>query len=285
MLKVKDVTFSYSRKKWPVLRDLSLDVMPGGVYGLMGKNGVGKSTLLYVMAGLLTPQSGVVTMNGVSTRLREPATLADIFLMPEEVMLPAIKLKEYVRLNAPFYPRFSDEDMSRNLDIMGMGGDVNLGELSMGQKKKVFMSFALACNTPLLLMDEPTNGLDIPGKEMFRRFIAGGMTDERAIVISTHQVRDIDCLLDHVIIMDDAKVVFDRSMVEISERLKFALTDSPEDIKRAFISRQTIGGVAVVLPNDGGEETNVDIEMLFDLATSNPGLLEYVFRSGEPDRG
>ena len=119
---------------------------------------------------------------------------------------------------------------------------------------------------------------------MFRSFIAGGMTDERAIVISTHQVRDIDCLLDHVIIMDDAKVVFDRSMVEISERLKFALTDSPEDIKRAFISRQTIGGVAVVLPNDGGEETNVDIEMLFDLATSNPGLLEYVFRSGEPDR-
>lgn len=285
MLKVNDVTFSYRRKKWPVLRELSLEVKAGGVYGLMGKNGVGKSTLLYVMSGLLTPQAGSVTMNGVNTRLREPATLADIFLMPEEVMLPAIKLKEYVRLNAPFYPRFSDEDMARYLDTAGIDGDVNLGELSMGQKKKVFMSFALACNTSLLLMDEPTNGLDIPGKETFRRFIAGGMTDERAIVISTHQVRDIDCLLDHVIIMDDAKVVFDRSMVEISERLKFAVTDSPEDIKRALISRQTIGGVAVVLPNDGGEETNVDIEMLFDLATSNPGLLEYVFRSGEPDRG
>lgn len=285
MLKVKDVTFSYSRKKWPVLRDLSLDVMPGGVYGLMGRNGVGKSTLLYIMAGLLTPESGCVTMNGVSTRLREPATLADIFIMPEEVMLPAIKLSEYVKLNAPFYPRFSDEDMARNLDIMGMDGDVNLGELSMGQKKKVFMSFALACNTSLLLMDEPTNGIDIPGKEAFRKFIAGGMTDERAIVISTHQVRDIECLLDHVIIMDDAKVVFARSMTEISERLKFAVTDSPEDIKRAFISRQSIGGVAVVLPNEGGEETYVDIEMLFELATTNPGLLEYVFRSMEPSRG
>ena len=120
---------------------------------------------------------------------------------------------------------------------------------------------------------------------MFRSFIAGGMTDERAIVISTHQVRDIDCLLDHVIIMDDAKVVFDRSMVEISERLKFALTDSPEDIKRAFISRQTIGGVAVGVPNHGGEGAKVGIKKLFYFGPPKPGLLEYVFRSGEPDRG
>lgn len=198
--------------------------------------------------------------------------------MPEEVQLPAMKLSRYVELNSPFYPRFSHEDMDRYLDMLGISGDVNIGELSMGQKKKVFMSFALACNTRLLLMDEPTNGLDIPGKESFRRFIAGSMTDERAIIISTHQVHDIDRLLDHVIIMDDTKVIFDHSMMEISERLKFCLTDSPEVIKDSLYTKPSIGGVAVVMPNDDGSETEVDIEMLFSLATTNPGLLEYAFR-------
>lgn len=278
MLKVNNVTFSYSRKKWPVIRDLSLEVKPGGIYGLLGKNGVGKSTLLYLMAGLLTPQKGEILMNGVNTRLREPATLSDIFLMPEEVTLPSMKLEEYVKLNAPFYPRFSREDMDRHLETLGMSGDVNLGELSMGQKKKVFMSFSLACNTSLLLMDEPSNGLDIPGKEVFRSFLAGSMTDERAIIVSTHQVRDIDRLLDHVIIMDDSKVVFDHSMAEICGRLKFTLTDSPEVIKNSLYSRSAIGGVEVIIPNEDGDETEVDIEMLFNLATTNPGLLDYVLK-------
>lgn len=278
MLKVNNVTFSYSRKKWPVIRDLSLEVKPGGIYGLLGKNGVGKSTLLYLMAGLLTPQKGEILMNGVNTRLREPATLSDIFLMPEEVTLPSMKLEEYVKLNAPFYPRFSREDMDRHLETLGMSGDVNLGELSMGQKKKVFMSFALACNTSLLLMDEPSNGLDIPGKEVFRSFLAGSMTDERAIIVSTHQVRDIDRLLDHVIIMDDSKVVFDHSMAEICGRLKFTLTDSPEVIKNSLYSRSAIGGVEVIISNEDGDETEVDIEMLFNLATTNPGLLDYVLK-------
>lgn len=279
MLKVDNLTFSYGRSAWPVIRDLSLEVKPGRVYGLLGKNGVGKSTLLYLIAGLLTPQKGVVLMDGVNTRRRLPATLADIFIMPEEVLLPAMKLSEYVRHNAPFYPNFSHDDLTRHLGTFDIDGDVNLGELSMGQKKKVYMSFALACNTRLVLMDEPTNGLDIPGKEAFRSFVAGGMSDDRTIVISTHQIHDIDRLLDHVVIMDDSKVVFNRGMDEISERLKFVITDSAEVIRNAFISKPSIGGVAVVTANDDGMETDVDMEMLFNLATSNPGLLEYVFRN------
>lgn len=279
MLKVDNLTFSYGRNSWPVIRDLSLDVKPGRVYGLLGKNGVGKSTLLYLIAGLLTPQKGVVLMDGVNTRRRLPATLADIFIMPEEILLPAMKLSEYVRLNAPFYPNFSHDDLTRHLGTFDINGDVNLGELSMGQKKKVYMSFALACNTRLVLMDEPTNGLDIPGKEAFRSFVAGGMSDDRTIVISTHQIHDIDRLLDHVVIMDDSKVVFNRGIDEIGERLKFVITDSAEVIRNAFISKPSIGGVAVVTANDDGVETDLDMELLFNLATSNPGLLEYVFRN------
>lgn len=278
MIKVKNLTYAYSRKKWPVLRDVSLEIQPGKVYGLLGKNGVGKSTLLYLMAGLLTPMKGVVTMDGTDVRRRLPSTLADIFLMPEEVVLPSMKLEEFVKLNAPLYPRFSEEDMARNLEIFDVERDVNLGELSMGQKKKVYMSFALACNTQVLLMDEPTNGLDIPGKEAFRRFVAGSMNDERAIVISTHQVRDLEQLLDHIVILDDAKVILDRSIPEIAEKLKFTLTDSPEVIKSALLAVPSVGGVKVVTQNEDGDETEPDVEMLFNLVVNNQGIVQYLFR-------
>lgn len=278
MIKVKNLTYAYSRKKWPVLRDLSLEIQPGKVYGLLGKNGVGKSTLLYLMAGLLTPMKGVVTMDGTDVRRRLPSTLADIFLMPEEVVLPSMKLEEFVKLNAPLYPRFSEEDMARNLEIFDVERDVNLGELSMGQKKKVYMSFALACNTQVLLMDEPTNGLDIPGKEAFRRFVAGSMNDDRAIVISTHQVRDLEQLLDHIVILDDAKVILDRSIPEIAEKLKFTLTDSPEVIKSALLAVPSVGGVKVVIQNEDGDETEPDVEMLFNLVVNNQGIVQYLFR-------
>lgn len=279
MLQVNNLTFTYGRRQWPVIRDLSLEVKPGGVYGLLGKNGVGKSTLLYLMAGLLAPFKGEVLLNGVNTRRREPSTLADIFLMPEEIVLPSTSLIEYVKINAPFYPRFSHEDMDRHIATFGLSGDVNLGELSMGQKRKVFISFAMACNTSLLLMDEPTNGLDIPGKEEFRSFLAGSVGEERAVIVSTHQVRDIDRLLDHVIIMDDSKVVFNHSMEEICSCLKFALADSPEMAKNALYSRPAIGGTEVIIPNEDGGETEVDIEMLFNIAITNPGLLEHYFRT------
>lgn len=278
MIKVKNLTYAYSRKKWPVLRDVSLEIQPGKVYGLLGKNGVGKSTLLYLMAGLLTPMKGVVTMDGTDVRRRLPSTLADIFLMPEEVVLPSMKLEEFVKLNAPLYPRFSEEDMARNLEIFDVERDVNLGELSMGQKKKVYMSFALACNTQVLLMDEPTNGLDIPGKEAFRRFVAGSMNDDRAIVISTHQVRDLEQLLDHIVILDDAKVILDRSIPEIAEKLKFTLTDSPEVIKSALLAVPSVGGVKVVTVNEDGDETEPDVEMLFNLVVNNQGIVQYLFR-------
>ena len=278
MIKVKNLTYAYSRKKWPVLRDVSLEIQPGKVYGLLGKNGVGKSTLLYLMAGLLTPMKGVVTMDGTDVRRRLPSTLADIFLMPEEVVLPSMKLEEFVKLNAPLYPRFSEEDMARNLEIFDVERDVNLGELSMGQKKKVYMSFALACNTQVLLMDEPTNGLDIPGKEAFRRFVAGSMNDDRAIVISTHQVRDLEQLLDQIVILDDAKVIHERSIPEIAEKLKFTLTDSPEVIKSALLAVPSVGGVKVVIQNEDGDETEPDVEMLFNLVVNNQGIVQYLFR-------
>lgn len=269
MIAIENLTFSYRRKGNPVFSDLSLRIAEGGIYGLIGKNGTGKSTLLYLIAGLLTPKKGKILYNDVNTRMRLPDTLADIFIVPEEFNLPAMPLKSFIDSNAPFYPKFSRDDLVRNLSTFGMDIDAHLGALSMGQKKKIFMSFALACNTSLLLMDEPTNGLDIPSKANFRQFIAQSMNEHRTIIISTHQVRDIDRLLDHVIITENGKILLNESVADILSKLNFFTTSNPEIIDSALYSRPCLQGFEVVTTGSDEIETELNLETLFEYVTSN----------------
>ena len=264
-----------------MLDDFSLSLEKGRVYGLLGKNGAGKSTLLYLMSGLLTPKHGKVIYHDVDVRCRLPITLQDMFLVPEEFELPAISLVSYVELNSPFYPRFSKEDMMRYLHFFEMEQDINLGALSMGQKKKVFMSFALATNTSLLLMDEPTNGLDIPGKSQFRKFIASGMSDDKTIVVSTHQVRDIDKILDHVLIMDNKHVMLDASTTDICRKLLFVESDNRELAQKALYALPSVQGNYLMLPNADGEESEINLELLFGAVLSSPGKIADMFHSNK----
>lgn len=283
MLTVNHLSFSYSRRKPPVLADFSLSVPKGGVYGLLGPNGAGKSTLLYLIAGALTPDSGEVLFLNENTRRRLPSILADIFVVPEEFELPAIPLSEFVERNAHFYPRFSMDELKSYINQFDLDMSINLGALSMGQKKKAFISFALAANTSLLLMDEPSNGLDIPGKAAFRRVVASAVSDERIVVISTHQVKDVERLLDHVIIMNDRKVLLNKSIDEISSHLSFITTSDKALIDKALYSQPGLEGTNIVLPASQAEETNVNLESLFVLALSNPQVLINQFECNDND--
>ncbi|WP_288315822.1 ATP-binding cassette domain-containing protein [uncultured Mediterranea sp.] len=279
MLQVENISFSYGRRKPEVLSDFSFSLEKGRVYGLLGKNGVGKSTLLYLMCGLLTPKHGRVMYHGLDVRRRLPETLRDMFLVPEEFDLPAVSLVQFVELNSPFYPNFSKEDMMTYLHLFEMDWNIHLGGLSMGQKKKVFMSFALATHTSLLLMDEPTNGLDIMAKSQFRKFIASGMSDERTIVISTHQVRDIDNVLDHVVIMNNSCVLLDESIVCVTERLAFVESDSPALAEEALYKLPSVQGNSLLLPNREGVETKLNLELLFGAVLANPEKIKELFHS------
>lgn len=274
MIDINNITFGYGRRRKPVLSDFSLSIDAGGIYGLLGKNGAGKSTLLYLIAGLLSPQKGSITVAGADPRLRRPSTLADIFIVPEEFSLPSLRMEEFVRINKPFYPNFSAEDLKRHLTTFEMDPEMHLGALSMGQKKKAYMCFALACNTPLLLLDEPTNGLDIPGKSRFRQFIVSAMSDDRTVLISTHQVRDIDRILDHVIITDSNHVIYNESVAHTLNRLQFLTTTDKEEILSALYSRPAVDGCEIVTLNHDGEvETDINLELLFELALADPGRL------------
>ena len=277
MLEVKNLSFSYGRRKAMVLEDFSLTLQKGSVYGLLGKNGTGKSTLLYLMSGLLRPQQGNVLYKGVEVVKRYPATLQDMFLVPEEFTLPNVSMKQYVKLNAPFYPKFSEEILRACLRDFDMNEDIHLGELSMGQKKKTFMCFALATNTSLLLMDEPTNGLDIPSKSQFRKVIASGMTDEKAVIISTHQVRDIDSLLDHVLIMDGTNLLLDASVSTICEKFCFAELGMNEPTDGALYVQPSVQGNSVILPNEYGGESKMNLEILFNAMLAERERMQQMF--------
>lgn len=279
MLQVENISFSYRRGKKEVLSDFSLSLEEGRVYGLLGKNGAGKSTLLYLMSGLLTPKHGKVMYHDTDVRRRLPITLQDMFLVPEEFELPPVSLVSYVELNSPFYPRFSKEDMVKYLHYFEMDLNADLGALSMGQKKKVFMSFALATNTPLLLMDEPTNGLDIPGKSQFRKFIASGMTDDKTIIISTHQVRDIDKVLDHVVIMDSSHVMLNESTASICDKLLFVESDDRELAQTALYTFPSVQGNFLLLPNTEKEESDINLELLFGATLAAPDKIAGLFHS------
>lgn len=279
MIKAENLSFIYPKSKRMVLHDFSFSLEAGRVYGLLGRNGAGKSTLLYLIAGLLTPKKGKIVFHDINVRSRLSMTLQDMFLVPEEFELPSIPLKKYIELNAPFYPNFSKEDMHKYLHCFEMDMDVNLGALSMGQKKKVFMSFALATNTSLLLMDEPTNGLDIPSKSQFRKFIASGMSEDKTIVISTHQVRDIDKSLDHVVIMDKSQVLLNESTTRITEKLLFTESEDRELAKNALFAAPSIQGNSLMLVNEHEEESEINLELLFNATLSSPEKLSQLFNS------
>lgn len=277
MIAFKDVCFSY-RRNVPVLSNLSLQIEPGTVCGLLGRNGVGKSTMLYLTAGLLRPRSGQVLCNGYIPSDRQVNFLNDIFIVPEEFDLPPITLDEYVRINSVFYPKFNMDLMHSILEIFALPGNINLGALSLGQKKKAFLSFALACNTSILLLDEPTNGLDITAKRMFRAAITAAMTDDKTIIISTHQVYDVENILDHVVIADNNRILLNRPMIDIQTKLRFGYTQDPEQAKRALFSIPMPGGFNVVeFLDDPDRETEVNLETLFELTNSNPDLINQLF--------
>ena len=280
MLTINNISFSYNKRYGDLFNDFSLELNAGNVYGLLGKNGAGKSTLIYLMTGLLTPKSGEALLDGVNVRKRLPKTMSDIFLVPEEFELPRLSLRQYVDLNAPFYPNFSKEDMQRYLDIFEMGDDmdVKLQALSMGQKKKVFMAFAFAANTRVLIMDEPTNGLDIPSKSQFRKLVTTGMTDDKMMLISTHQVRDISDILDHVTIIDQSRVLLNASIADVMSKVAFRpLREGDEPL---FVLQSPYGPLGAV-PAEEGEETKVDLEMLFNATLQNPAAINQLFTTSK----
>lgn len=264
MIDIKNVDFSYSRNT-KLLLNLSLKLETGRIHGLLGKNGEGKSTLLKLISGLVFPIHGDIAVMGFNPQKRTPEMLQDIFFLPEELPQLPLSIKNYEEVYAPFYPNFSAEQFNRYLKEFDIDDKkAMLNKLSHGQKKKVFVSFGLATNTKLLLMDEPTNGLDIPSKGQFRRMVASAVDESRCLIISTHQVRDLDSLIDSIMIMDGHEIVFNEPNENITKKLLFKVAEHNDTDASVIYSEESLRGLYQVRENTTGEESKLDIELLFN---------------------
>ena len=274
MIELHELHFRYHNSPREVLDNVTLRLPAGRIVGLLGKNGTGKSTLIYLMAGLLRPQQGEVRFEQRPVCDRTPAVLADLFVVPEHIELPAIRLSRFVELHRAFYPNFSDELLNENLQHFDLTPEVNLGALSTGQLKKAYISFALATCTRLLLMDEPTNGLDIPSKAQFRRAIAASMNEERTVIISTHQVHDVENLVDHIVMLKERQVGLNIDLDELGRLLRFEQRAYGEDLSDVLYAENSLAGMAVIVPNREETASQVNLELLFNALTQHPDLLE-----------
>jgi len=277
MVNVQNVTFSYT-KRAELLSNLSLTLETGRIHGLLGKNGEGKSTLLKLISGLDFPKSGSIETLGFNPTKRNPDMLQEIFFLPEELPQLALSIANYEKVYAPFYPNFSTEQFNaylKEFDITDKTSKLN--KLSHGQKKKVFIAFGLATNTKLLLMDEPTNGLDIPSKGQFRRMVASAIDENRCLIISTHQVHDLDSLIDSIIVMEKHKIVFNQPIENITKKLLFRVADRNEKDESVIYSEDTLRGLYQVCENTTGEESKLDIELLFNAILTKKNKIVKLF--------
>ncbi len=266
MVHIESLQFGY-RKGMYLFDDLNLSLRRGCVYGLFGVNGAGKTTLIRHIAGLLFPTSGRVLVNGRVSGRRDVQTMMELFIIPEEFWLPSATMKEYVSIHKGFYPLFNSEVFGKIISEFELSELTNLEHLSYGQKKKFMIAFGIASNCKLLLMDEPTNGLDIPSKSQFRKIMASYINDERCVLISTHQVRDLSSIIDHVIVLDRGNIRFAESTEDIMNSFSFGMLGSADDGNMIY-GEKVFGGFAGMYMNRG-KDTEIDFEILFNAVISD----------------
>ncbi len=282
MISVQNLSFRYSKNE-KLFNELDLELKPGMIYGLLGKNGAGKTSLLKIIAGMLYPDNGECLLDGVSTTDRLPATFNDMYFIPEEFKLPSITIEAFLKANAPFYSKFNYSLFESCLQEFQLNRSDNLKQLSFGQKKKAILSFGLSTNTKYLILDEPTNGLDIPSKSQFRKMVAAALTDDRSFIISTHQVRDLESLIDPVIVLDNGKIIFHEGFENIGEKLALRVS-SKLDLDEVIHYEKSLGGYSMICKNKGYEYTDMNLELLFNAVITQADTICEIFNRTEVTR-
>ena len=273
MITIKDLAFRYGAA--PVLKNITMTLGEGRIYGLLGENGVGKTTLLTLLCGLKSVDTGSIDTDGHNPYDREPSFLSNQYYLSDEVPALNMSALDYAKNYGKFWDNF---DMEKFVEIMGVfeiDPSMKMTKMSFGQLKKSYISFALACNTKYLYMDEPTNGLDIPSKAQFRKAVTKYTREDSVVLISTHQVRDLENIIDPIIILDRQDVLLNATVEEISEKLYFDYTS--EKIENALYCEMIPGGSIQVALNATGTESKVNLEALFNTVHQHKELIKGIF--------
>ncbi|MBS9777808.1 MAG: ABC transporter ATP-binding protein [Gammaproteobacteria bacterium] len=259
---VQNLGFSY--KNEGVYQSFNANITKPGIYGLFGRNGSGKSTLLKLLAGLLTPTNGTIDVLGYTPRQRLPDFLSHIYILPEEFHLPDLKPIALGKTHANFYPQFSLDLFTEYLQTFEVPNNKRFSQMSLGQKKKSAIAFALATCTPILLMDEPTNGLDIVSREQFKDLMAMPEQAKRIVLISTHQAHDLERIINHILFIDGGKLLLSSAMKTLGHRLSMGVAENADNLPTDVVHQERIGEhIAWVSKNTTGSVSTLNIEMLY----------------------
>ncbi|MFI1744424.1 ABC transporter ATP-binding protein [Thalassobellus sediminis] len=272
MIQSKNISFYYNKKK-DLFKDLAFEQKEGNIVGLLGKNGAGKSTLLNLIAGLIAPKKGSLEVNGYVPFKRNPNFLSDIFLVTDELFLPPISINSYLKAYASLYENFDFEKMAGILLEFELNEKDKLNKLSHGQQKKFIIAFALATNCKILLLDEPTNGLDIPSKSVFRKILVSSIEDNQLVIISTHQVKDIETIIDKIVILEEGQIIFEKGITEITEKVQFKKVANITSMPNILYHEKCPEGFNAMLPVENDEETDIDMELLFNAITNKTEII------------
>jgi ABC-2 type transport system ATP-binding protein len=276
MIQIENLEFSYNIKQ-RLFDRLNLELAPGNIYGLLGKNGAGKTTLLKIITGLLFPGEGNLSIAGFKPKDRVPEFSREIYMVSEEFYLPPTDIDRYLKLYGPFYPRFNIGLFQEYINEFKIPREQKLSDMSYGQRKNFLLSFGLATDCRLLLLDEPTNGLDIPSKSLFRKLVANAIHEDRSFIISTHQVRDMENLIDPIIILDEGKIVFFQDFENITQKLAITKESELPGEESLIYYESALGSYNIVKKNKGGEETKMNLEMLFNAVVNNTEKMNEIF--------
>ena len=214
MLELKNITKTFGDFK--ALDDLSMTVPKGTVYGLVGPNGAGKSTAIRCMVGVYRPDSGSVTMDGEFV-YENPGLKARIGYIPDDIFyFPAATLEEMRRFYQGIYPDFDDALFERLYEIFNLPRKTPIRRFSKGMQKQAAFHLAICCRPDVLILDEPVDGLDpVMRRQVMSLILADVAERGTTVLISSHNLRELEDVCDHVGIMDHGKMLLEKSLADM----------------------------------------------------------------------
>ncbi|OLS35929.1 ABC transporter ATP-binding protein [Alkalihalophilus pseudofirmus] len=239
MMQIKQVGKTIKQRS--ILNEITFDIEPGKVTGLIGRNGAGKTTLLQLMVGILKPEAGDILV-GEKSIYTHPEVKQDIVFVPDSPeALKSYSIKEICLLYKEIYPKFDEELFNSLLDRFTLPKSGKVGSFSKGMKALFALILAFSTKATYILLDEPTDGLDVIVKKRILQFIVEAVADfEVAVVISSHRLDELEYLADSIIMLKEGEVSRTYSLDSIKESYKKVQTVFPHGMPESISKLGTV---------------------------------------------
>ncbi len=260
MLKMENVTKTFGGFK--ALDDLSMTVPKGAVYGLVGPNGAGKSTAIRLLTGVYRPDSGAITMEGAPV-YENNALKQRIGYIPDDIFyFPSASLEEMRKYYKGMYPTFDDDLFARLYDVFQLPKKSQMRRFSKGMQKQAAFHLTICTRPDVMILDEPVDGLDpVMRRQVWSLILSEVAQRETTVLISSHNLRELEDICDHVGIMDHGKMLLERSLADMQgSTVKVQLVgDAPEGLN--ILHESQSGRLRTLIVRGGAQDISEQLQV------------------------